>query len=410
MKQLKFIVLMFFSVLVPSVASAQDDTVATEEVETVTETYWEDTANNEGKILNSYKFFDNWYVGVQGGLNFNWGRFENEMKFGDRLRYSFAAQLGKWFTPSLGARVQLGYNNNTSCVNKDGSGKYNWHSLFGFADATFNFTNMFWGFKEKRVFNLIGFFGLGGEWVIGHSDHRGTDGWNEWERYDDRIIADHDKTNGYNDEKHIDLAGHIGLIGNFRVSRYFDLSVELSNTWINDSYNGVKVHDRWDSHLNLLAGVTYRFKNHDGTHEFTYARRDMSKYDPFNDEINRLKAETDAAIEWANTPEYVKSNQATVYVSFENGKANIDKLQEVNVFTAAKQLESIGLDNDLYITSNGGEPAKNMNLFVKRANSIRDVLVKTHKIPAGRIFIEQNPQLVKSIKPEQECVVVLINE
>ena len=45
-----------------------------------------------------------------------------------------------------------------------------------------------------------------------------------------------------------------------------------------------------------------------------------------------------------------------------------------------------------------------------RAQSIRNVLVNTYDIPAGRIFIEKNPAVINSLDPQTSCVIVYINE
>ena len=167
--------------------------------------------------------------------------------------------------------------------------------------------------------------------------------------------------------------------------------------------------DKWDGHVNLLVGLVYRFKNHDGTHQFTYARRDMSKYDAMNDEINRLRkeaAEMKAAPEVTVKRELIESKRVSTLVSFDTNSTEVNKLQEVNVYTAAEGLKKIE-NGDLYIT-----PIKNnemsSDLFNGRANAIRDMLVKEYNVPAGHIFIEENNELVRSLDPAKNCVIIYI--
>jgi hypothetical protein len=180
---------------------------------------------------------------------------------------------------------------------------------------------------------------------------------------------------------------------------------------LDDSYDGQVVKNNYDGHLNLLAGFTYRFKNHDGTRQFTYATRDMSKYTALNDEINRLKAENAKPIEpeIIIQKEFVKSNHIRTLISFEEGSSAINKLQEVNVYTAAQALSQIK-DGDLYITINEDAKDFDIELFLARAHSIREMLVNKLNVPAGHIFIEKNVALVKSLDPEKTCVIMYINE
>ena len=64
---------------------------------------------------------------------------------------------------------------------------------------------------------------------------------------------------------------------------------------------------------------------------------------------------------------------------------------------------------DLYITVLGKQ-TKNADLFMQRAQSIRDVLVNEYNIPAGRIYVEKNPALVESLDKTVDCVIMYINE
>ena len=132
------------------------------------------------------------------------------------------------------------------------------------------------------------------------------------------------------------LAIRLGLMANFRLSKAWDLNVEVINSVLDDSFDGWDgkgSNDRWDGHVNLMVGVTYRFKNHDGSHQFTYARRDLSKFDEANAEINRLREQKKVApapVTKVET-EVVESNHVRSFISFDNDSAEINKLQEVNV-------------------------------------------------------------------------------
>ena len=51
------------------------------------------------------RLFDNIFVGVAGGINLYFGEHDSQGKFGKRLAPALDIHVGKWFTPSIGARV-----------------------------------------------------------------------------------------------------------------------------------------------------------------------------------------------------------------------------------------------------------------------------------------------------------------
>lgn len=260
-------------------------------------------------------------------------------------------------------------------------------------DGLFNFTNLFCGYEEDRTFNLIGILGAGYEHTANFSKRTWNDGI-------------------YNTESQDLLSIRLGLMAKFRLGKAWDFNLEITNSLLDDSFDGWEgegSNDRWDGHVNILAGVSYRFKNHNGSRQFTYARRDMSKYDEANAEINRLREANKAAAPPVTKieTEVVESNHIRSFISFDNASAAINKLQEVNVYTAAENIKKLA-DGDLYITST--KEVRDTELFMARAQSIRNVLANTYDIPAGRIFIEKNPAVIASLDPQKSCVIVYINE
>ena len=127
--------------------------------------------DENGKIVRgpylTNKFGDNWFIGVAGGVNI----------FGDGgykpgVGGALDVNVGKWFTPSVGAR--LGYNgltgaewSNTASVlgtSLDAS-KNMYKQQFGFAyvhaDVLWNISHAFSGYKETRFWNFIPYFHSG---------------------------------------------------------------------------------------------------------------------------------------------------------------------------------------------------------------------------------------------------------
>lgn len=353
--------------------------------------YWVDP-QTDGKILNKSTFGDQWFLGIGVGANLNWGSYQTNVSFTNRILPSAAISIGKWISPYVGVRLQGVYNSSRAVYM---SSTYHYTSAGAYIDGLFNFTNLFCGYKESRGFNLVGILGIGGEQTFGFSDRT-------WIAAEKNINTDGD----------LYLGGRIGLQGIFRLSETTDFTVEATNTWIDDEHDGTTTSYRWDGRVNLLVGIVYRFKNHDGSHQFTYAKRDWGKYSSMNDELNRLRQETEKA---KATPDKIEkqvinSNQIHTLISFDENSSTINKLQEVNVYTAAQDWkEKLDKDADIYITVLADQ-VKNRDLFLQRAQSIRDVLVNSYNVPAGRIFIEQNPAVVRSLDQAKSCVVMFINE
>lgn len=67
------------------------------------------TGDAQNRIVRSpyetNRLFDNIFVGVAGGINLYFGEHDSQGKFGKRLAPALDIHVGKWFTPSIGARV-----------------------------------------------------------------------------------------------------------------------------------------------------------------------------------------------------------------------------------------------------------------------------------------------------------------
>ena len=383
------IYLMFVMLLACTAGFAQDPVT-----EVTTETvYWVDSTANNARMLNKSKFGDNWFFGMHVGGFYSWGDNTSDAGFFGQLRPAAALSVGKWLHPAGGFRIQAALGSNKGIAPNEES--YTWNTMAGYFDAMFNLSNIFGRYNENRKFDFIFLMGAGLESTFGFEK-------NDWNNVENRVYITRGETL---------VALRAGLMGKWRIGEKWDFNLEVVNNWLDDSFDGQVVKNNNDGHLNILAGFTYRFKNHDGSRQFTYATRDMSKYAVLNDEINRLKAENAKPVEpeIIIQKEMVKSNHIRTLISFENGSSAINKLQEVNVYTAAQALSQIQ-DGDLYITIN--EDAKNFDveLFLARAHSIREMLVNKLNVPAGHIFIEKNVALVKSLDPEKTCVIMYINE
>ena len=173
-------------------------------------------------------------------------------------------------------------------------------------------------------------------------------------------------------------------------------------------------HANWE----LTAGITYHFKNSNGTHHFTIVKPyDQAEVDALNAQINELRAANEAcnagaaALKAANeklaaeleacknkpvvVQEVVKVDQkATLntvrYVYFRKGASTIAADQKPNVEMIASYLKShpkAKVSVKGYASPEGSKEV-NEKLANARANAVKDMLVKTYKIAADRINAE----------------------
>ena len=123
-----------------------------------------------GGLSETNRFFDNIFVGVAGGVNLYFGENDSEGKFGKRLAPAMDIHVGKWFTPSIGARVGYaglqakGWTSAGTLYAKSADGglfREKFGVMYLHADAMWNFSNAVSGYKESRTWNFVPFVGVG---------------------------------------------------------------------------------------------------------------------------------------------------------------------------------------------------------------------------------------------------------
>ncbi len=172
------------------------------------------------------KFGGNWFLGVNGGVNLYNGVFMNGESVFDHIAPALQVYAGKWHTPGFGWRVAYNGLNVQTYEEAPHKTFMNFHF-----DAMFNVTNLIWGYKQDRVWNLIPYVGAG--WgarkEFASSDLTGT------------------------------ITCHAGLINQFNVSKHWAINVELGATFLRNGFSGQVGRSGHDMMFTALAGVTYKF-------------------------------------------------------------------------------------------------------------------------------------------------------
>ena len=315
--------------------------------------------------LRQSKFFDNWYVGVNGGV----ATKLTGHKWLSDLDPNAGLRIGKNITPVFGLAVESNayFSNKPWASTKTVVRALN-TSLLG----TFNLSNLFCGYKgDPRFFEVSAVYGLGWGHVF-NADSK----------------AD---MNRMTSKAGVDFQFNLGK------NKEWQIYVEPSVTWVfngqkeglsgasSTNYYGFKaaadadqpVYNINNGFLQLNAGVIYKFKNHDGRHNFSLVRfRDQSEIDGLNDQINNLKAEL-AKKPKEVVKEVVKETPAKevnvsdlVFVTFAQGKSALTK-------DAKKALDNIASGKHVAITGTAspeGSKAINDRLSQERANRVAEYL------------------------------------
>jgi len=354
------------------------------------------SVNAQNTAITANKAGDNWYMGINAGLA------TPQQKFGD---YGFF----KGFAPKVGVRVGknlttvfgLAADADLYFLSKTDS-----KSLMGtktFIDnmnvdlmGTFNLSNLFAGYKgEPRTVEVIGLAGLGWTHAFGQAY----------------------KSNAINAKAAIDLAFNLGEAKAWQI--YIEPAIIYGLETYGVAQNNILTTNtgfQFDSRaalFQLSAGFNYKFGNSNGTHNFAVAQlRDQAEIDGLNAKINELRADNNAkdgkiAADAATIAdlkkkladcearpvqvvEEKKENVLQPHVIFRQGKSTIDPAQYASIEMVAKYMKN---HKDAKVKVQGyaspeGKAEFNQKLSEKRAEVVKNALVKRYKIAADRITIE----------------------
>ena len=249
MKKIALFVLLCAAYLVPSMSSAQEVV------------YVEDPS--QGYLLNRMR--DNWFIMADGGVGMMMSSYDRHEHFGHRLGAKADFFVGKWFSPLLGLRggmdfeqikgatwtgnyAALGYRNWPRQL--DG-GKYvpQHFNNFGFVgDVLFNVSNWLCGYKPHRFYNCIYYVGMTVNWVYARDGKRPvSDG--PW-RYGANDDPDHSRN----------YSMQTGLLNSFAITKKIDFNVDLRFDLMQEHIDGAGMGYRtWNEYPGILLGMTYQF-------------------------------------------------------------------------------------------------------------------------------------------------------
>ena len=342
------------------------------------------------------KFSDNWSFTLKGG-----GVFATKTATGEDFlktgRGIVGAEIRKQITPTFGLGVEGEWSVNTSSWTGVKSANAFDHQYVGVFGAV-NLMNLFASYTgAPRVFEIEAVAGSG--WLHSYYPHStGIDDGNSF-------------------------ATKVGLNFHFNLgeAKAWTISLKPALLW---NMNGDVAADKfsnlgYDSHYNvnnmyfeLQAGVTYHFKNSNGTHHFALVRPfDQAEIDALNAQINALRgdleacgasnaallaqlADLQAQLDACNrrpkeVQQVIKNLDNIRYVFFNVNSSYIQANQQPEIaMTAAQVKENAGATVLVQgYASKDGSKAFNQKLSERRAQAVKKALVQ-NGVPESSITTE----------------------
>lgn len=329
--------------------------------------------DENGKIVRgayeTNRAFDNWFVGAGAGVNGFFGK-RIDMKLSG---FDLDLNVGKWFTPSVGARVGYrGVKNAYADKYAKVSGNEKWNQHFMHADLLWNISNAISGYKETRIWDVIPYAQTG-------------------------ILR---KTGGSG--KAWAFGAGAGIINDFRICKHVDLFIDLSGIVTTNNDFGNKVGTRFAFLPSLSAGIVFNIG------KSNFSRKTIVAPLPFTEADYEALKKANESLKNANKAladenEALKGRKPeTVYVNVDNnvnpsstfyfdmGKTSLSAREIAHL---DYYIENVLKNSDKTFVITGsadkgtGSAKRNQFLSEKRAEFVKNYLVK-NGISEDRLIVK----------------------
>lgn len=330
------------------------------------------------------RFNANWFIGVNGGaqmyISDGFKLDDNKWKL---VTPAVEINAGKWFTPGIGLRLGVaGYqakgfswSPNVGHVYKEiKPGVYGtkWGMIQTHADAMLNFTNLFLGYKENRVYNAIPYASI--------SYLRGVD-----------------------QSKENELGVGLGFINSFRVNNALNINLELRATAVNDHMDGIVGGKNYEATTAVLVGVSYKLgkkgwnrPNQVSGEEIAAVQSRLKEMHQENQLLRNQIGELQQDLANATQSNGVlpvaacPANLANYVVFFNINKADVSQKEEINLKEIAdkiKQYPAAKFRVTGYADEQTGTAAYNEALSKQRAEAVYNVLVNKYNVNPNQLIL-----------------------
>lgn len=325
----------------------------------------------------------NWYIEAGAGVQTLFSKDASGLSFGKRVTPAFALTGGKWFSPYWGIRLQMqgyswnGYSTTDGIylgnplnggliygpndpvrgkvtIHPDGNYRHYLRYMNLHADFQVSLLNLIYGESNLSKFDVIPAVGLGYMHLF---PYKGT-------------------------PKNNVLTANFSVMGKYKLTKDFDINLEVQTAVMPDQFDGRIAGKLYENNCAITLGITYHFKKRG------FARKTV---DCVPKEILRLVRDTVTVIKEVKV-EVEKEVFAQPFTLTVIG-FNIDSYppkqgQDINYINIVKYLKAnprakIRLDG--YADQKTGTPEYNLQLSIKRAAGVRQILIDKYKVDKNRI-------------------------
>lgn len=292
-------------------------------------------ASVSAQTVAESKTFDNIYVGINGGV----ATKTTGHKWLSDLDPNAGIRIGRYFTPVFGLAIEgNAYFSNKPWGSTGTVVRATNASLLG----TVNLSNWFGGYKgEPRAFEVSALYGLG--WMHVFTNNKAFKAATENQRNRMTSKAALDFAFNFGSQKqfqfYVEPSINFAFLGQSKSKELVATGNPLAPVAVADhqeygykaaSQAGQPAYNINNSFVQLNAGFIYKFKNSNGTHNFTIVTpRDQAEIDALNAQINELRNRKPEVItkEIVKEVPSVKVKEFTVsdlvFVTFAQGKSTL---------------------------------------------------------------------------------------
>ena len=290
-------------------------------------------ASVSAQTVSESKTFDNIYVGLNGGV----ATKTTGHKWLSDLDPNAGVRVGRYFTPVFGLAVEgNAYFSNKPWGSTGTVVRATNVSLLG----TVNLSNWFGGYQgEPRTFEVSALYGLGWGHVFTNNKDVKKNTSEQRNRMTSKAALDF--AFNFGSEKqfqfYVEPSINFAFLGQARKYQVVPTGNPLNPVGVAEhvtydykaaSQAGQPAYNINNSFVQLNAGIVYKFKNSNGTHNFTIVTpRDQAEIDALNAQINELRNRKPEVItkEIVKEVPSVKVKEFTVsdlvFVTFAQGKS-----------------------------------------------------------------------------------------
>lgn len=356
------------------------------------------------KTHYSSNWRDNWFIQVGAGINQPF--VERTLTNADpdkavdrrKMTATYNFGFGRWFSPYLGFRINalggaLHWDTPTPAQPTNGWSRGKHVNLN--AELMWDMFNTFGGVNSDRVFSIIPFVGIGGDYMWDMRDASGVNVPAATNIF--RTNSNELKNSSWT------LPVTAGLQFRFRLCEYVDFFAEARASFYGDNWNNVAYGDPVEANVAVLGGFNFNIGGRDWNAYNECAS--LSELAGLNNQVNILRSQLLAANQTIGSLEsqlpcpeipakVVTKNVNSPLMStvrFALDSAVISPEEEVNVYNVAQWLKSnpnekINIVG--YADKDTGSAEYNMQLSKDRAEAVCNQLVDKYGIAKNRLTVK----------------------